>query len=174
MKKMAKVIGQELEWVQPSAWKTQYELRSGAEVVATLRFRSSFGTFATGESLDGGWTFKRIGFWQTRATIRGFESDIDLALFKNNSWSGGGSLEFPDGRKLLATTNGWQTKLEVKTEAGETLLRFNTRGLVHLAATVEIHPAAAEMPELPWLVMFGWYLVVMLYMDTAASVAAVS
>lgn len=173
MKEIAEVIGQELEWAQPNAWKMQYELHSGTEIVATLRFRSSFGSFATAESLDGCWTFKRIGFWQIRATIRVCESDIDLAMFKNNSWSGGGSLEFPDGRKLLATTNGWQTKLEVKTEVGETLLRFNIRGLVHLAATVEIHPAAVEMPELPLLVMFGWYLVVMLYMDSAASVAAV-
>ena len=174
MKKIAEVIGQELEWTQPSVWKMQYELRSGADVVATLGFRSSFGSFATAESLDCGWTFKRIGFWQTRATIRPAGSDMDLATFKNNSWSGGGSLEFPDGRKLLATTNGWQTKLEIKTEAGATLLRFNTHGFVHLSATLEIHPAAAEMSELPWLVMFGWYLVVMLYMDAAASVAAVS
>lgn len=174
MKKIAEVIGQELEWAQPSAWKMQYELHSGAELVATLRFRSSFGSFATGESLDGGWTFKRIGFWQTRATVRAEGSETDLAMFKHNSWSGGGSLEFPDGRKLLATTNGWQTKLEIKTEAGEILLRFNTRGFVHLSATLEIHPAAAQMPELPWLVMFGWYLVVMLYMEAAASVAVVS
>ena len=174
MKKIGEVIGRELEWVQPSAWKMQYELRAGAEIVATLRFRSSFGTFATAESLDGSWTFKRIGFWQTRATIRAGESDIDLAMFKNNSWSGGGSLEFPDGRKFLATTSGWRTNLELKTEAGETLLRFHTGGLVHLSAKVEIYPAATAVPELRWLVMFGWYLVVMLYMDSAASVGAVS
>ncbi len=113
MKNIAELIGRELEWVQPSAWKMQYELRAGEEIVATLRFRSSFGSFATAESADGCWTFKRVGFWQTRVTIRGCGSDMDIAMFKNNTWSGGGTLELPDGRKVLATTNLWQTKFEL-------------------------------------------------------------
>ena len=33
MKKIAEVIGQELEWVQPSAWKMEYELRAGDELM---------------------------------------------------------------------------------------------------------------------------------------------
>lgn len=109
--------------------------------------------------------------------FRSCGSDVDIAMFRNNTWSGGGSLELPDGRKFLATTNFWQTSFELKTEADETLVRFKTRGLLHLSATVEIQPDAAAMPELPWLVMFGWYLVVMMHMDSAAltgSVAATS
>ena len=171
MKKIAGVIGRDLEWAQPSAWKMQYELRAGDELIATLRFRSSFGSFATAESEDGCWTFKRVGFWQTRATIRSCGSETEVATFKNNTWSGGGTLELPDGRKFPATTNLWKINLEFKTEAGKTLVRFKTSGLVHLSATVEIQPDAAVLSELPWVIMFGWYLTVMLYMDTA-SVAA--
>ena len=171
MKKIEEVIGQELKWMQPSAWKMEYELRAGDELIAALRFRSSFGSFATAESADGCWTFKRVGFWQTRVTIRGCGSDIDIAMFKNNTWSGGGTLELPDGRKILATTNRWQTNFEFKTEADETLVRFKTGGLVHFSAKVEIQPGAAAVPELPWIVMFGWYFAVMMYMDTAAITA---
>src|SRR5687767_3448850 len=149
----------------------EYELHSGDELIATLRFRSSFGSFATAESADGCWTFKRVGFWQTRATIRGCGTDVDIGTFANNTWSGGGTLELPDGRKLLATTNFWQTNFEFQTEAGETMLRFKTGGFVHLSAKVEIQPAATELPELALVVMLGWYLVVMMYMD-AATVAA--
>jgi len=68
MRKIAELIGQQLKWGQPSAFKMQYELQAGDELAATLRFRSSFGSFATGESADGCWTFKRTGFWQTRVT----------------------------------------------------------------------------------------------------------
>ena len=174
MKKIGEMIGRELEWVQPSAWKMEYELRAGGELIATLRFRSSFGSFATAESADGCWTFKRVGFWQTRATIRGCESETDIAMFKNNTWSGGGTLELLDGRKLLATTNLWQTNFEFKSETGEILVRFKTGGLVHLSATVEVQPDAAGMPELPWIIMFGWYLTVMMYMDTASTAGAVA
>jgi hypothetical protein len=174
MKKIAELIGRELEWVQPSAWKMEYELRAGDELIATLRFRSSFGSFATAESADGCWTFKRVGFWQTRVTIRGCGSEMDIAMFMNNTWSGGGALELPDGRKVLATTNLWQTNFEFRTEAGEALVRLKTGGLVHLSAAVEIQPSAAGMPELPWVVMFGWYLTVMMYMDTASSAGTIA
>lgn len=174
MKKIAEVIGRELKWVQPSAWKMEYELRAGDELIATLRFRSSFGSFATAENADGCWTFKRVGFWQTRVTIRDCGSETDTATFKNNTWSGGGTLELPDGRKILATTNLWQTNFEFRTEADETLIRFKTGGLVHLSATVEILPGAAGVPELPCLVMLGWYLAVMMHTDTMCAAGAVA
>lgn len=176
MKRIAGVIGRELKWVQPSTWKMEYELRAGDEILATLRFRSSFGSFATAESEDGCWTFKRIGFWQTRVTIRSCGSDTDIAVFKNNTWSGGGTLELPDGREFPATTNLWQTNLQFKTDAGETLVQFRSGGLAHLSATVEISSDAAGVRELPLLVMFGWYLSVMMYMDASAAgtLAAIS
>ncbi len=171
VKKIAEVIGQELKWVQPSAWKMEYELRAGDELIATLRFRSSFGSFATAESADGCWTFKRVGFWQARVTIRGCGSDMDLAMFKNDTWSGGGTLELSGGRKILASTSFWQTNFEFKTEADEILVRFKPGGLVHFSAKVDIQPNASGVPELPWIVMFGWYFAVMMYMDTAAITA---
>ena len=176
MKKIAGEIGRELKWVQPSAWKMEYELRADDELIATLRFRSSFGSFATAESADGCWTFKRIGFWQTKATIRACGSDAEIGIFKNNTWSGGGTLELSDGRKLPASTNGWRTTFEFKSEAGETLVRFKCGGIVHLSATVEIQPDAAGLPELPLIVMLGWYLTVMMYMDAASTgaIAAIS
>jgi hypothetical protein len=174
MKEIAEVIGRELEWVQPSAWKMAYELRAGDELIATLRFRSSFGSFATAESADGCWTFKRVGFWQTRVTIRGCGSETERAMFRNNTWSGGGTLELPDGRKILANTNFWQTNFELMPEGGAALVRFKIGGLMHLSAKVEIQPDIAGVPELPWLVMFGWYLVVMMHMDTVSTAGAVA
>ena len=51
-----------LEWVQPRALKMYYELRSDNELIATLGFRSLLGSFATAESAEGCWTFKRTGF----------------------------------------------------------------------------------------------------------------
>jgi len=51
MLKLVELIGRELEWKQPNALRKEYELRDG-------------------ESGDGVWTFKRVGFWQPRATVR--------------------------------------------------------------------------------------------------------
>jgi len=171
MRKIAELVGQELEWVQPGLFKMQYELRADDELAATLRFRSSFGSFATGESADGCWTFKRIGFWQTRVTIRACGDDVDIATFKNNTWSGGGTLELSDARKFLATTNFWQTNLEFQEESGSTLITFKSGGLIHPSATVHVEPNTVSLSELPWVVMLGWYLTVMMHMDSAAVAA---
>lgn len=173
MRKITEFISKDLKWVQPSAFKMQYELRAEDELAATLRFRSLCGSFATAESADGCWTFKRVGFWQTRVTVRacGESADADIAVFRNNTWSGGGTLELPDGRKLLANTNFWQTKYEFKTEAGNTLIEFNSGGFIHLSASVAIQPEAENLSELPWMVMLGWYLIVMLHADAAATAA---
>jgi hypothetical protein len=173
MKRLADLINRELKWTQPGALKMHYELHAGDELAATLRFRSAFGTLATGESADGCWTFKRAGFFQTRATIRVCGEETNVAVFKNNTWSGGGTLELPGGRQVFATTNLWQTNLEFNTESGEALLRFKSAGLIHLSAQVEIQQAAIELAELPWMVMLGWYLIVMMNMDSAASAAII-
>lgn len=173
MKKLADLLDRELKWTQPGALKMHYELNAGEEIAARLAFRSSFGSLATGESADGCWTFKRAGFFQTRVTIRVCGEETDIAVFKNDTWSGGGTLELPGGRNLLATTNLWQTNLEFKTESGEALLRFQSAGLIHLSASVEIQREAIGLAELPWLVMFGWYLIVMMNMDTAASAVVI-
>jgi hypothetical protein len=151
----------------------EYELHTGDELVATLRFRSLFGSFATAESGDGCWTFKRVGFWQTSVTIRSPGSDQDIAVFKNNTWMNGGTLELPNGCRYPANTNFWMTAYEFTTEAGQPLVQYRRIGSILSPSTlVTIQPNAAALGELPWLVMLGWYLKIMLDMD-AAMVAVV-
>ncbi len=164
---------QELKWVQPQTLKMEYELRAGDEIVGTLRFKTAFGTLATGESADGCWTFKRVGFLRTRVTIRQCGSDAEIATFNNNTWTAGGTLELPGGRKYPANTNFWHTQYDFKTGAGETLFTYrNIGGVFHASSAVTIQPGAANLAELPWMVILGWYLVVMMQSDSAA-VAAV-
>jgi len=171
MQNIADISHRHLRWVQPKALQETYELRDGDNLVATLKFRSSFGTLARAESGDGCWTFKRVGFWQNKATVRICDRETDLAIFKNNTWNDGGTLEFADGRQFKATTNSWNTRFEFQTTAEEPLLSLKYEGVFRLSATLEVLPLASAMVELPLLVLFGWYLAVMLYHDS--SVAAV-
>lgn len=169
MKRIAEQTHLPLKWLQPKALQEAYELRAGEELVATLKFRSAFGTLARAESGDGCWTFKRVGFWQNKATVRACEGEQDLAIFVNNTWNDGGTLAFTGGRKFKATTNAWKTRFEFYTETDQLLLRFKYQGVFRLSAEVEILPGAAAFPEMPLLVLFGWYLAVMLYHDSSAA-----
>jgi hypothetical protein len=173
MTKMIDLIGYDLKWVQPNAFKMEYELRTEDTVVATLNFRSSFGSFATASSAEGIWTFKRVGFWKSQASVRASGAETDLALFKNNTWSQGGTLELPDGRTYPANSNFWSTQDEFKTNTGEPLISYKKiNGIFHMSSAVEIHPLAGNIAELSWMVSFGWYLTVMMYMESAAAATA--
>ena len=156
-----------LRWCQTRPLSRHYELRAGDDALATLKFRSRFGSLATGQSGDGCWTFKRVGFVSTRVTVRACGSDRNLALFRNNCWAGGGTLELLDRRRFHANSNAWQTRFEIRDEHEETLVSFKrVRGL-RLTSDVVVHVAGETLPELPWVVILGWYLTVMQHGDAA-------
>ncbi|MHB0924686.1 MAG: hypothetical protein ACYC3H_12085 [Bellilinea sp.] len=173
MEPISKVAQKELIWTQPNAFKEEYELRGDDVLVGTLKFRSAFGSLAIAETADGCWTFKRVGFFSTRVSVRACDSETDIASFKNNTWSGGGTLELPNGRTYRASTNFWQTKLELISEYDQLVLSYSDiGGFFRRTAMVKIEESAAQIPDLPWMVMLSWYLVVMMQRDSAAAATA--
>jgi hypothetical protein len=173
MKHLSEVGDRDLKWLQPQALKQEYELRAGDEVVATLRFKTAFGSLATAESAEGCWTFKRLGFWHPRVTVRACGDETDLAVFKSRTWNNGGTLELPDGRRYLADLNFWATRYQFTTETDEVLLRYTSiGGFAHFSAKVDVMPDFARQAELPWLIMLGWYLRILVSWDSAAAVSA--
>jgi len=174
MRHLADLVHSELHWKQPRLFDSSYELVSGDEPVAALSFRSPFGSFATAQTADGSWTFKRVGFWRTRATVRAEGAPEDLAVFEHNTWSRGGTLTIAGGKAIQVATNVWQSRIEFLLEDGSVLFRYRTEGIVRHGAEVTIEPAGARMKELPWLLAFGWYLVVMMQHDAATTAAVIS
>ncbi len=158
-------------WREPRAMRREYELRAGERLVATLAFRSAWGTLATGESADGCWSFKRVGFWRPRVTVRRCGSPDDMATFEHDTWTGGGTLARADGRAYRITTNTWQTKLAVLDGQERPLLHYATEGWLRLGAALRVEPRALAQADLPWLALFGWYAVVMLHQDAATTAA---
>ena len=169
MRRIAEFVGLEFKWSQPKALRLEYELRAGDELVAVLRFPSSFNSDARAESADGCWTFERVGFWRNKTVVRPCGSQAAIAVFKNSRWGSGGTLELAGGRQFPASTNFWHTELEIRNDTGDLLLRVRSSGLVRLSATVEIHPEVAGQTGLPWLVMLGCYLLVMMKKEAAAA-----
>ena len=166
-----------LTWRQSGFAGKVYELHRGETLVGTLRFQNAFGSRATAEIEGARWTFKRMGFLRTRVTIRPADSQDDLAIFRNNTWTGGGTLEFPDGAAYRANTNFWHTQFEFVDQRDCPLVRYHMeQGLTKLNGGMEVLPAAAQLPERPWVMMLGWYLAVMMHSDdaSAATVAAAS
>ena len=172
MKKIRELTTQELKWLQPHALKMEYELLDGHELVATLRFRSSFRSLATGESADGCWTLKREGAFHQHVVIRACDSTQEVAVFRKSLWKCSGTLELPGGRTFRAHSNVWNTRYTVTSSSEEPVIEMKNYGFFRRAATVRITHRADGVAEIPFLVMLAFYLDVLEQKD-AALVAAV-
>ncbi|HEX9095787.1 MAG TPA: hypothetical protein VF990_06735 [Candidatus Dormibacteraeota bacterium] len=170
MRSISEVAAEDLLWLQPAARKRDHELRAGDDVVATLHFQR--GSLADAEAAGAHWTFKRQGFWHPRVTVRTAGSDADLAVF-HPRWVGGGALEFPDGRTVrLSSANFWQSEW-LWQENEKPLIRFKGRhGLIKARGAVEVSPEGAALPDLPMLILLGWYLILLHAEDSAAASSA--
>ena len=54
------------------------------------------------------------------------------------------------------------------------LFRYLTEGFLRQEAELEVMPPLERMPEMSWLLAFGWYLVVMMHHDGASAVVIMS
>lgn len=166
MLKLVELIGHELKWIQPHALKMEYELRSSEIVAATLRFQGGFNSTSIGTSADGSWIFRRVGFWQNEVVVRASETETDLAVFKHSTWDGRGTVGLPDGHKYSFTPNTWATQYEFRNEMAETFIIYRKiGGVLRRSSLTELDPLAKDVPEMPWIVLLGWYFIVLMYMD---------
>ena len=173
MVRMSELVAHELQWVQPSGMRQYYELQAGDLAVCILHMESSFNSRASSENADGSWDFDRHGFWHRQVTIRAGGSGEDIALYNPNTWRQSGALVLPSGRNYLVKFNFWNTQFYITTEDDQNLVSFTSiRGMFHYSCDMEIHSLARGLPELPWLVPLGWYLIMMQFRDSAAAAAA--
>ncbi|NVO18675.1 MAG: hypothetical protein HXX13_03195 [Bacteroidetes bacterium] len=165
MKPLMDCIGKPLFWKQPHLMESLFELKEREEVFGILRFKNGFGSRAFGTTAEGEWSFKRQGFVHTYVTIRKSGEEKNYAIFRNNTWSGGGTLELADGRQYQANSNYWHALFEFKNERNVPLMRFTNIGGFKLHAQLEIFKSSSNLVEAPMLALLGWYLAVMISRD---------
>lgn len=171
MKTIKEVALGELVWVQPARLKQEFDLKADDEVVGTLHWNRA--SLATAETAGQSWTFKREGFWHPRITVRLPGSDDNIATFQPG-WAGGGTLDLAWGPQVrFAAANFWHSQWDWIHAQGQPLVHFKSHhGLLKVEGQVEIEPGGIELPDLPLLVVLGWYLLVLFARDAAASSAA--
>jgi len=105
----ADIAGRLLHWKKARITERRCLLRPHDAEIVDLTPRSAADSLATGGSAAGGWTLRRVGSSSTCVAVGATGSDTDLAVYIPNSWSGGGTLAFRDGRTIRITTNPRRT-----------------------------------------------------------------
>lgn len=163
----------ELHWKQPNLFKMNYELQRDREVLARLHFPTSFKTAALARCADGSWTFERSGFihYKVRVTSPDVGQPLAVLDYKTNR------VETLSGQTYLFKVNFWQTEYTFHTHAGQPWLRMVSKGVLNPALEVKIFPAAVDLPApspLPWMILLGWYLVVLAHNDAVVASTTVA
>jgi hypothetical protein len=160
----------ELEWSQPSAFSSSFELKSGDALVGTLEFQKIFGSLAVGRTARGAWTFKRRGFLRATIGARVEGQDDDIAVYEPN-WSGTkGAITLAGGAAYRwHAANFWGSIWSLENPAGQPVFSLKTRGVFHSGAEVKLEPAGREDPNLEWLLLMGWHIVILHMRDSAAA-----
>jgi hypothetical protein len=151
MRPSGDVITEELTWTRAGAPQRTYELRAGAEVVATVRCAQWWGAPAVVEAGDSCWTFRRVGFWHPRVTVRVVGSETDLATFHARGM-GRGMLDLSPTRRFQRVATIFSPSSSIQwtwqQSDGTPLVLIRPYGLMKIRGKVEITPAAAALPAL--------------------------
>lgn len=168
-------------WCQPKALQRTFELRDDNRLFGTLSFVKSFGSLAVASLAAGDWTFKRVGFFRPRVTVRRRNQETDLAVFQPKGWGVEGELLFAGGPSYgWKPTNFWAVRYNFVDRAGKILVTFKPgvedskwSDIFKFQALVEIDPSASRLEDLPLLVSLGWYLMILHHEDTSSAGAVV-
>ncbi|MFZ6029014.1 MAG: hypothetical protein ACOYYS_14975 [Chloroflexota bacterium] len=155
----------ELHWKQTHLLKMEYELHQQGVLMARLHIPSGFKSLANATCADGDWSFERVGILNQKIYVRqpGVETPIATLDYKTRR------IERRDGTPFSAKFSLWRREYAFFDENGSQLVKITGKGVINPALDVEIAPAAA-LP--PWLLLLGWFLVILTNNDTIAATAA--
>jgi len=163
----------EINWVQPRALERHYELRSGQQVFATLTWLKVFGSLAEAIMADGRFTLKRGGFLRPFVTIRDTVMGNDIAVLRMGMLRHA-TLEFSNGRRIeLISTRFWGFEWEFIDENGMKLCKIRMKAaMTKNSAEVTIFEAVRKDRDLLIMLVIGWYTMVLMNDEAAATAAA--
>lgn len=157
MRTINQVASGELSWIS-LANELSFELRTAAdEVVGQLQFDGD--GRGDSDTADQRLTFKRKGFWPQRVIVRVPGSDVDVAVFRM-SWKKGGTLELEGRRQLRLGVARFRRRWDWTDMSGKPLIHMK-KSMLGFEGHVTIEPDAVASPDLPLLVVLGWYLLVL-------------
>ena len=164
-------------WFQPRTMERSFELRDGERLLGTLHFPRFGGSLATASFTAGEWTFKRVGFFRPRVTVRPSGQEVDLAVYRPKGWGSEGELQFVGGHSYgWKPANFWATRYAFVDDAERAVVTFKPGAeegkwsdLFKYQALVEIDPSVYDREELPILVSLGWYLMILHHDDSAGA-----
>jgi hypothetical protein len=157
------------EWRKPGTLDSLYELRCENLYLGSLDFQSPFTTIAFAETADGKWSFKRVGFWNQKVTIREEGKHENIATWSNSE------ICFNNGKIYIwKSSNFWSNQWAFISSNDEVVMTIEQgvaekkfSDIFKTQATIEIYPSKEMQGNITVLLPFAFYLLILQQRDAA-------
>lgn len=158
-----------MTWRQPRPLVPEFELRRGAHLFAELRFTSGWTLRGAAKAFDRDWRLEQKGVLRRTVSMTDTRTGREALELRLPVWRKA-TLKTPRGRTYTAKAG--LTQYVIEDDDGLILVRFPLKLRVfRFEADVELTEQAAVLPELPDLVVAGWFLAVLTSQQAAAASA---
>jgi hypothetical protein len=151
--------------------KRHYTLDMGKHGTATIQYESAFCKNAVGTINNEEWKFVRKGFWKKDLEIAAQQSPYTKTNIKLG-WGHKLSLRGPDNNMYhFKATGFWRRRWVWTDAAGQKLMEIKSNGFSRSRRGL-VSFNQQWSPLLSWLLLVGWFQLVIWEEQTAAAVAA--
>jgi len=116
MKTISEYLGKTLYLVQPSYWKSNYELRHEDKLIATSRKTGVFGSRTIVEGDFGNWEIYRPSIWKSIIEIRETDKELPIASYQRKCFSNKGTVNLPMGSQLFIVFYPFKKYYEIQNQ----------------------------------------------------------
>jgi hypothetical protein len=164
-------IPQEILVSKTRGKKRHYTIDMGAHGTATIQYESAFCKNAIGYINNDQWKFVRKGFWKKELEIKSEQSPYTKTNIKFG-WGNKISLRAPDNNTYNFKAVGWWRRRWIWYDAaGQQLMEIKSNGFSRSRRGI-VTLNQPWTPTLSWLLLVGWFQLVIWEEQTAAAVAA--
>ncbi len=161
MKSLSHYAGAELQCVQPSLWKREFEISANDETIFSLRFPYFFKIEAVAEGFGKIWKFRNAKFFSTEIEVREEGYELPFAKYTAKAFKFGGMYELPRGERCKCEYNLWKGIYTVTTQSGLVLFRYERKISLKHKADISIPKRNETLDANPWMPMMIVFIDIM-------------
>ncbi len=158
MKNLSYYYGKKLEFIQPSVWKTYYELKSNDEIIGTIKKVKTFGFQLEIAMFNKKWTFYRPSFWRSEVAVKESGYTLPYAKYKGGKFKQHGMIELPRGERIKLMFKAFKKDYEIQDSSGQVFVKLVDKVKFRTNVEIFIEKRSEVIDKYPWIIVLAWYI----------------
>jgi len=158
MKNLSSFYGKQLEFTQPSVWKTYYELKCDDQILGTVKKIKRFSFQLEIDIFNNKWIFYRPSFWRSEIAIKQSGYTLPYAKYKGGKFKQHGMIELPKGGRVKIVFKTFKKDYEIQDSSGQALVKLIDKVKFHTSVNISIMKRSELIDKYPWVMRLAWYI----------------